>query len=311
MTGRLLGMLAMAVCLPSVAWAQTDDPPEWRTPWGHPDLQGVWDYRTMTPLQRPRDLGDQAVFTEAEAEAYRARELEGRADYEAAPTVHAPFWLDYGTTLTEDRRTSLIVDPPDGRIPAYTAVAEARARGRRAGRGRSHGVEDRSIGERCILGFNAGPPMTPSAYNNNVLVLQTPDTIVLHNEMVHEVRIVPLDGRPYLPGTVRQIRGDSRGRWEGRTLVIETVNFTDRTAFMGSGAQMRLVERLTRVDEDTLRYEYTVHDTESFVRPWSVALPMKRSDARMFEFACHEGNYGLRNILRAARAADHREDGAP
>ena len=277
-----------------------------QTPFGDPDLQGIWDYRTMTPLERPRDLAGKNVFTPEEAAAYERAELEERDDYDARPTVHAKFWLDYGTRLTTDRRTSLVVSPTDGRVPSRTAVAQARARARAEKRGRTHSIQDRSITERCVLGFNAGPPMNPGAYNNNVMLLQIPGMVVLHNEMVHEVRFIPLDGRDHLPQEVRQLRGDSRGHWDGQTLVVETTNYTDRTNYMGSGDKMRLIERFTRVDDATLLYEYTVEDSESFEQPWTVALPMTRTDGPMFEFACHEGNYGLTNILSAARAEERR-----
>ena len=277
-----------------------------QTPFGDPDLQGIWDYRTMTPLERPRDLAGKNVFTPEEAAAYERAELEERDDYDARPTVHAKFWLDYGTKLTTDRRTSLVVSPTDGRVPSRTAVAQARARARAEKRGRTHSIQDRSITERCVLGFNAGPPMNPGAYNNNVMLLQIPGMVVLHNEMVHEVRFIPLDGRDHLPQEVRQLRGDSRGHWDGQTLVVETTNYTDRTNYMGSGDKMRLIERFTRVDDATLLYEYTVEDSESFEQPWTVALPMTRTDGPMFEFACHEGNYGLTNILSAARAEERR-----
>ena len=277
-----------------------------QTPFGDPDLQGIWDYRTMTPLERPRDLAGKNVFTPEEAAAYERAELEERDDYDARPTVHAKFWLDYGTKLTTDRRTSLVVSPTDGRVPSRTAVAQARARARAEKRGRTHSIQDRSITERCVLGFNAGPPMNPGAYNNNVMLLQVPGMVVLHNEMVHEVRFIPLDGRDHLPTEVRQLRGDSRGHWDGQTLVVETTNYTDRTSYMGSGDKMRLIERFTRVDDATLLYEYTVEDSESFEQPWTVALPMTRTDGPMFEFACHEGNYGLTNILSAARAEERR-----
>ena len=173
-------------------------------------------------------------------------------------------------------------------------------------RERTHSIQDRSITERCILGFNAGPPMNPGAYNNNLLFLQIPGMVVLHNEMVHEVRVVPLGDRDHLPDSLRQIRGDSRGYWDGPTLVIETTNFTDQTSFLGSGAELHLVERFTRVDEGTLHYEYTVTDPASFERPWSAAMPMTRTEGPLFEFACHEGNYGLTNILSAARAEERR-----
>jgi len=299
-------LLIAVLTLPAGTAAQTETPslPTPVTPWGDPDLQGIWDYRTMTPLQRSRDLADKDVFTAKEAAAYEQSELETRADYDARPTVHAKFWLDYGTELTADRRTSLIVDPADGRVPARTDDAQARARARSDQRQRTHSIQDRSITERCVIGFNAGPPMNPGAYNNNVMVLQTPEMVVLHNEMVHEVRVVPLDGRQHLSSRIPQLKGDSRGHWEDQTLVVETTNFTDRTNYMGSGAGMRLVERFTRTADATLLYEYTVEDDASFVTPWTVEVPMTKTDGPMFEFACHEGNYGLTNILSAARAEE-------
>ncbi len=307
MMKRAYGLLVATLLLPAFVLAQSTSPPtEFQTPWGDPDLQGLWDYRTMTPLQRPSELADKEVFTEEEAAAYQEAELEGRADYDALPTVHAKFWLDYGTELTPDRRTSLIIDPPDGRIPARTEGASTLARERAERRERTHSIQDRSITERCILGFNAGPPMNPGAYNNNLLLLQTPGMVVLHNEMVHEVRVVRLGDKAPLPDNLRQIRGDSRGYWDGPTLVVETTNFSNIANFQGSSAALHVVERFTRVDEETLHYEYTVTDPTTFVQPWSAAMPMARTEGPMFEFACHEGNYGLTNILSAARAEERR-----
>ena len=275
------------------------------TAWGDPDLQGLWDFRTATPLQRPADLAGRSVLTPDEAAAYEREDAARRADYDATPTVHAKFWLDYGTKLTEDRRTSLIVEPADGRIPALTAEAQDRAMMRRAARLRPPAsYQDRSLGERCLLSINAGPPMSPGPYNNNVHIVQSPGYVVLLNEMIHDVRVIPLDGRHHLPESIRQIRGDSRGRWVDETLVVETTNFTDRTAFQGSSGRMRLIERFSRDDADRLVYQYTIEDPHTYESSWSVAVPMTRTDGPMYEFACHEGNYGLRNILVNARAED-------
>ena len=305
---RLLTLLTL-LTVPAPALAQSVDAGSTspQTPWGDPDLQGIWDYRTMTPLERPRDLAGKDVFTAEEAAAYEQAQADSRADYDALPTVHAKFWLDYGTELTADRRTSLIVNPPDGRIPARTEEAQARARARAEKRARTHSIQDRSITERCVIGFNAGPPMNPGAYNNNLMLLQMPGMVVLHNEMVHEVRVIPLDGRDHLPDGIRQLRGDSRGYWDRKTLVVETTNFTDRTNYMGSGEDMRVIERFSRIDDGALLYEYTVEDAESFAQPWTAVVPMTRTDGPMFEFACHEGNYGLTNILSAARSEERRE----
>ena len=286
-----------------------------RTPDGRPDLQGVWDFRSLTPLERPQAVADQEVFTAEEAAAFTAERLAALDKDQPGPDGRIPlsggyndFWWDYGRQLTDDRRTSLVVDPPDGRIPPLTPAGRERAAARRAALGRdAHGPEDRGAFERCILGFNAGPPMNPSAYNNNMQLFQTADHVVILNEMVHDARIVPLDNPAHLPDGVRQWRGDSRGRWEGDTLVIETRNFTEKTSFRGSGPGLRLVERFTRVADDTLLYEYTVTDPAAFERAWSVAVPMRKNDLPVFEYACHEGNYGMLNLMVSARSEDARK----
>ena len=316
-----------------------------RTSDGQPDLQGVWDFRTMTPLQRPEDqeqaflTEEEAAEAEAAATARRAALLEpsevrteplpaGGTGAERGRRVggYNDFWLDYGTNVIEDRRTSLIVDPSDGRLPPLTPEGERLrqigslaedlpiehpVRVRSAGTGADH-PEDRGLAERCLLGFNSGPPMMPSGYNNNMQLFQTGDHVVILNEMVNDARIVPLDGRPHLPESVRQWMGDSRGHWDGDTLVVVTRNLTEQTGSfdpsatqsIGTGLTVTLTERFTRVDEDTLLYEYTVDDPAIFTRPFTVAVPMRRNAQPMFEYACHEGNYGLLNILSGARADD-------
>ena len=293
-------------------------PAEWRMPltaWGDPDLRGVWDYRTITPLERPRELAGKAVLSDDEAADFEARlvsaknkdrrQADGLSAQADVANAYNEFWWDYGKKLTEDKRTSLIVDPPDGRIPALTPPARERYKAMRAARARPpHGPEDRGPAERCILGFNAGPPYNPSAYNNNVHVFQTPGFVVLLVEMVHDARIVPMDGRPRLPEHIRQWRGDARGRWEGDTLVVESRNFTDKTSFRGSGKNMRLTERFTRVADDKLVYRYTINDPESFEKPWTAVIPMARNDQPMFEYACHEGNESMATMLAGARAQE-------
>ena len=202
-------------------------------------------------------------------------------------------------------RTSLITDPPDGRIPALTADGQQRAAARAEAR-RQHpadGPEDRSLGERCLL-FNAGPPMLSGPYNNYVQIAQNRDHVVILNEMIHDVRIVPLDGRPHPPPAIRKLLGDSRGRWQGNTLVVETTNFSDKTNVRGSGERLRLVEKFTRADATTLLYEFTLDDPASFVKPWTAILPMTKTDDRIYEYACHEGNYAMTGILRGARATE-------
>ena len=292
------------------------------TSWGDPDLQGIWDFRTITPLERPDDLADKAVLTAEEAAEYETRSLEAQnKDLRASDGISAErdvanaynqFWWDYGDKLTEDRRTSLVVDPPDGKIPRSQAARDrfAAALAGAFGNAIPAGPEDRPIWERCILGFNSGPPMLPSAYNNNVQILQTPDTVVILNEMVHNARIVPLDGRPHVADDVRLWTGDARGHWDGETLVVETTNFLRETGFTGAGAGLRLVERFARVDDDTLRYEFTVHDPENFERPWTAAIPMTKTSSPMFEYACHEGNYGMTNLLAGARVEEKAADSA-
>jgi hypothetical protein len=285
-----------------------------RTPDGKPDLQGVWDFRTITPMERPKELADKAVLTEAEAREWEIKNRRNQDDREKAPArvvngqqsnrdverAYNDFWWDFGNNAVKTRRTSLVVDPPDGRIPELTAAARDRAAVRRdLGERLAEGPEDRNIGERCILGFNAGPPMLPSAYNNNVQIVQTPDFVLLHNEMVHNARAVPLTAKA-IPN-VPTWNGYSRGRWEGDTLVIETKGFSGQTSFPNSSEQLHLVERFTRTDADTLIYRFTVTDPTTWVKPWTVEVPMTRSDELMYEYACHEANYGMENLLKGAR----------
>lgn len=315
MRSQTLGLFLVGAAIamtPLVTFGQTGPP---KTSWGAPDLRGVWDFRTITPMERPDALSGKEFLSDEEAAAFREQTLHAvdadrRDGAEAAfgtgsdiERAYNQFWMDFGSNLTEDRRTSLIVDPPDGKIP-FTPEALERPWGfDRAFDGIiSTGPEDRALSERCILGFNSGPPMTPSGYNNNMQVFQTPNTVVILNEMVHNARVVPLDGRAHLPETVRQWVGDSRGHWEGDTLVIETTNFLRETHFFGSSANLHLIERLTRVNADTLVYEFTASDPTSFTRPWTAQVPMRLSDGHLYEYACHEGNYGMFNLLAGARA---------
>jgi hypothetical protein len=297
-----------------------------RTPDGRPDLQGVWDFRTLTPLERPRELGDKAVLTAEEAAAFEQTQIarqnkdnrssQARQDVESA---YNDFWWDYGSKVIGTRRTSLIVDPPDGRMPPLTPEAQKRATGPRRPPITERvvlgaivdGPEHLGLSERCIVGFSSGPPILSNAYNNNLQILQTRDYVVIHTEMIHEARVVPLDGRPHLPPGMRLWLGDSRGRWDGDTLVVETTNFTDKSSFSGSiiarggaTAGMHLVERFTRASDDTLLYEFTVTDPATWTKPWTVQLPMARTDERIFEYACHEGNYSMPNMLKGARAVE-------
>ena len=287
-----------------------------RTPDGHPDFQGVWSYATLTPLERPAEFAGKEFLSEQEAAAYEKRTLvennRDRRDGSAEADVtraYNDFWWDRGTKVVVTRRTSLVVDPPDGRIPPLTPAAQKRAAERAEAR-RLHpadGPEDRPLGERCILLGAGGAPMLPTAYNNNAQFFQTRDHVVIINEMVHDARVIALDGRAPLPGNVRQLLGDSRGRWEGDTLVVETTNFTDKTNFRGSDENLRLIERFTRVSPDTLLYEFTVDDPTSFTKPWKVELPLWKSPELIYEYACHEGNSGMAGILSGARKAEAEE----
>ena len=326
-------LIALAGAGAPAAAQEEFEPP--RLPDGRPDLQGVWDFRTLTPLQRPEDQ-ESAVLSDEEAAAVEARSAARSAELNA-PTERTGellpaggavggynhYWVDQGAGVVDDQRTSLIVDPPDGRLPALQpgfelvelSLGEDRpgtrpVRVRAAGIG-ADGFEDRGLAERCLLGFNSGPPIVPAGYNQNLQIFQTPDHVVILHEMVHDARIVPLDGRGRLPAAISQWMGDSRGYWDGDTLVVESTNFSEKVASfnpsvataVGDGSTLRLTERFRRAADDTLLYEFTVDDPTTFTRPFTAALPMKRGEG-MFEYACHEGNYGLFNILAGARAAE-------
>ena len=326
---------------PGSADAQNDGTMPMRTPHGDPDISGTFTFRTLTPFQRPEQFSEQETLDAETAALFAASErtrqnrdlfdpVEGArsAGYqpraEGGVLSYNEFWYERGVDLTDDKRTSLIIDPPDGRLPALTASGEVqrgdywndvpldppvRIRGSGTGVDRP---EDRGLSERCIVGFNTGPPMTPSLYNNNVQLFQTPDTVVIYNEMIHDARIVPLADRALPAETIKQWMGVSRGRWEGDTLVVETTHFNDLTGAFdpdvhtsyGSGLNVHLTERFTRVDEDTLNYEYTVDDPITFARPFTVLIPMQLTEDPMYGYACHEGNRGLEIILSGGHADD-------
>jgi len=302
---------------------ETGSPGNWtppRTPDGQPDLQGVWDYRTIAPLERPAELGTKEFFTDEEAAKFEGEENKrqnrdlidpevGGLNYPPGGVIpYNEFWYDRGNKLGS-RRTSLIVDPPNGRLPPWTAEGQRSAELRAAssrddqlGHPHADSWEDRPLQERCIVGLNAGPPMTPGAYNNNVQLLQTPGFVVILNEMVHSARIVPLDGRPH--GTISQWKGDSRGHWDGNTLVVDTINFKRETNVAGTSANTHLVERFTRTGPSTLLYEFTVDDPVMWTKAWKAAVPMMKTDEPIYEYACHEGNYAMRSILAGARESE-------
>ena len=289
-----------------------------QTPWGTPDLQGIWDFRSITPLQRPEELADQPFLTEEEAARLEQetvarnlrlwnrpaqRTVAGESvdrGSEGAPGAYNNFWMDRGTTTVGSRRTSLIIDPPNGRMPPLTSEAEERRAARAAYR-RDHPADswhDRSLADRCM--FTTGLPIVPSAYNNNVHVFQTPDHVVLLIEMTHTLRVVPLDGRPHTD--IPQFVGDSRGRWEGDTLVVETRGFNSLVSVRGSTPDARLTERFRRLGPDVLEYEFTVEDPATWTGPWTAQVLLTRTDQPLYEYACHEGNYAMAGILAGARA---------
>lgn len=275
-----------------------------RLPDGKPDLQGTWDFRTITPFQRPEALGDKAVLTAEEAAVFEAEERERRDRDNFTDTTttgdYNQFWYDRGDEILGDRRTSLIIDPPNGRIPPLTEEAQERNRIRRELARDAAGVEVRPLSERCIMGFNSGPPMVPSAYNNNVQLVQTDDYTLIHNEMVHNARFVRMGATEHMDQP-RKWEGDSIGRWEGDTLINETKNFARETAFGNSSSNMELLEKFWMIDADTLGYEFTVSDPTVWTAPWTVMFPMKRAELPIYEYACHEGNYSMAGILAGWR----------
>jgi hypothetical protein len=291
LTALRIASAALAVW-PGTAPAQTPPRPQAagpqaanavpRTSWGDPDLQGTWIYATMTPFERPAELAGKPALTPDEEAAYLKSVF---ARQRTANNTAGPDWWDLGTLA--DGRTSLIVDPSDGKVPPLTAEAQRRDAAKRQ-RGPSGWVDDIALNIRCIVWPQAGPPMLPGLYNNNVQIFQTRQHIVILNEMIHDARIVPLDGRPH--GGIAQWMGDSRGHWEGGTLVIDTVKFSDKANFRGSDANLHLVERLTRVGPQRIDYAFTVEDPTVWTLPWSVAFPLRLTKGPIYEYACHEGN---------------------
>ena len=317
MNGRclsLVGALAIAAAVvtlsvvPVTGQAKSAVP---RDPHGRPDLQGIWSYATVTPLERPDALAGKSTFNsdeelaEFERTTVQARNQdrrEGAGTNADVARAYNDFWWDRGTRVL-GRQTSLVVDPPDGKVPALTPAAQqrqaARADARRLITTDADNPEDRSLWERCIT---RALPMLPGAYNNNIKIVQTKDYVMVMQEMIHEARIIPTDGRPH--DNFRNWHGSSRGRWEGDTLVVETINFTNKTNFRGAGENLKLTERFSRSDADTLLYRVTIEDLTTFTKPWTVQMPMNRSAEDVYEYACHEGNHGLQGILTGSRLQD-------
>jgi hypothetical protein len=282
---------------------------------GKPDMQGYWTNQTFTPLERPAEFKGKTFFTPEEAEAFAQRALERVKDVPRGDQVKSDadihyddgIWLLEGYRKGAMLRTSIIVDPADGRMPPLTPEGQKRAQERAAARklvGQFDSAQTRSLSERCIYWAHEGPPILPTGYNSNVLIVQAPGTFVIQHEMMPVARIVPLDGRPKIGSALRAYRGDSRGRWDGDTLVVETTNYSEKTAWRGSSENLKVVERLTMVSPTIIRYQFTVEDPSTWTRPWHGEYEMTRIEGPLFEYACHEGNYQLPSILKGARLAE-------
>jgi hypothetical protein len=292
---------------------QSAKPYSVRTAWGDPDLQGMWSYNddVNTPLERSTELGAKAEFGDEELAAVLAE--RARRNVERAPTIGGEtgagptHWYEFWNAKSV--RTSKIIDPPEGRVPPLTADARKLAAARAVaakGRGPADSWTDRSLGDRCIVSRGGWPHVVVNAgsYGNIIRITQSPGFVVLTHEMIHETRVIPVDGRPHIGSGIRQYLGDPRGHWEGNTLVVEVTNFSDKTDFRGSRETLRLIERFRRVDADTIDYTVTIDDSKTFTKPWTIGVPLKqdKEQTEIFEYACHEGNYAMRNILSGARA---------
>jgi hypothetical protein len=316
----ITGVLAM-LGMPLAAQTGWQAP---RTADGHPDLQGIWTNATITPLERPAELAGKPTLSDAEAaafEKYAAKELadvDGKSEHPLLAAAgsngtggYNVLFIDRGTELARvdgKKRTSLIVDPPDGKIPRMTV--EGQKHFVIEGVGGMRGIKDRPLSERCILGFGstAGPPMLPVLYNNNYQIVQTPTNVMILVEMVHDARIIRMNGT-HPPASVRQWLGDSIGHWEGDTLVVDTTNFTGKTRFRGSTGDLHVVERFTRSGPDTILYRATIEDPATYTRPWTVEYPFVATAGPIYEYACHEGNYAETDILGGARKRDEERAG--
>ena len=307
--------IVLTLAPPSAVAQSTDRTMPMRTPDGQPDISGIFTFRTLTPMQRPRQFDGVENLSPEDAAAFEASERRrqnrdlfdpelGANNYrpraEGGVLSYNEFWYERGIELTSDKRTALIIDPPDGRLPPQTEAALMASRERSEYR-REHmydSYENRSLMDRCIMGFNSGPPMTSGSYNNNVMIFQTPGSVVILNEMVHNARVIPLDDTAKPP--FKQFAGVSRGHWDGDTLVVETTQFRGGES-RGTSPNKHLIEKFTRVDSDTLAYEWTVTDPTVYTAPYTVMMPLRRTDGPLFEYACHEGNIGLFGILAGGR----------
>ncbi|HWW82369.1 MAG TPA: hypothetical protein VNZ26_02140 [Vicinamibacterales bacterium] len=326
--GTFAGMVATTLCLTLTGAGQTATPgPKTkktsaqgsratsRTPWGDPDLQGIWSNATTTPLERPSQFAGKETLSSEEADEIDRVQSQARSTDNAPkagdPGTYNEGWWERGKLL---KQTALVVDPADGRIPGLTPQAQQSADARAAAtskRGPADSWEDRNLHERCIL-YHGVPPL-PTGYNNNYHIVQTREYVAILHEMIHEIRLIPLDGRPHVGSGIRQWMGDSRGHWEGDTLVVDTTNFNvaagglyelSRTNLRGTGETLHVVERFTRRGPDEIDYRFTVDDARTFSRSWSGSIPMSKIDGPIFEYACHEGNYAMTDMLKGARAEE-------
>ena len=306
-TGTPAGLAAASSKAPANAIPRLRD--------GKPDMQGDWTNQTFTPLERPAQFKDKAFFTAEEAEAFALRALEDVKDVPRGDQVKSDadihyddgIWLLEGYKKGAMLRTSIVIDPADGRIPPLTAEGQQRVQARAEARrlvGPFDNAQARGLSERCIYWAHEGPPILPTGYNSNVLIVQAPNTFVIQPEMMPSARVVPLDGRPKLASAITAYRGDWRGRWEGDSMVIETTNYSDKTAWRGASEHLKVIERLTMTSPTTIRYQFTVEDPSTWTRPWSGEYEMTRIEGPLFEYACHEGNYQLPSILKGARRAE-------
>lgn len=306
MKARLVLFLAAAA-----AFSQTSYKPS-RTVDGHPDLQGIWNIGTVTPFEQPAELGGKQFFTPDEARVWEKSMVErNNKDQRQAGTeqdvanAYNDAWWEQGTHVVRTLRTSIISDPADGHVPALTAAArDAQATRNEPLRHPPAGPEDRSLAERCLFFGQEGPPMASGPYNNNFQIVQSPGYVAIINEALHDTRVIPVDGSPHLPASVRLWLGDSRGHYEGDTLVIETTNFTGRNSYRGSDANLRVTERISRMNAETLLYQFTIDDATAFTQPFSGEYTPVAGTGPIYEYACHEGNYALANMLKGAKAQE-------
>lgn len=306
---RPLSLLGLVLLLCQSVAAQDNDIP--RTPEGFPDLQGIYTYRTLTPLNRPAELAGKESFSESEAEEWQAYENRrqnrdliidsvGGAGYPPGVISYNEFWYERGIETVSDRRTSLVYEPANGRVPALNSMGQERARIRAENRRLSIGPEGRTLADRCLRSNGAGPPLVPGSYNNNIQIVQTSDYVMILNEMVHRARIIPFADE-HQPRNIRRWDGDSIARWEDDTLIIHTRNFFYDDNPRGLSTQGEVEERITRINADTLDYDFTVSDPRSWDESWSARFPLRRIEDPIYEYACHEGNHGLMGILAGWR----------